>query len=258
MASKHLLHDMWRDVVFFGGKVRRLAVFPWLTWAVDGFSTSFDEISDVLPTLQYGDVGLHRFSGYLSNVAIPGFMIHAWVHTDEGPQGGKIVEAVREGVLYRSALYPMYADYTIILRPRNVTDEERKGACLKAKAIVGTRYDVDFDFDIEKELKFFKGRDAEKAKQSLKHGRRHLRKYDPGFSCTEVAAYAWWHKSEQLGIKRTEHRGRQVIIGDTYINRGFDIHWMSKTVSPDVARTKGTTDSVALDMIADYRRAHPV
>jgi hypothetical protein len=225
---------------------------------VDGFETSFDEISEILPTLQYGDVGLHRYSGYLSNIAIPGFMIHAWVHTDDGPQGGKIVEAVREGVLYRSALYPMYADYTIILKPKNVTDEERKGACLKAKAIVGTRYDVDFEFDIEKELKYFKGRDLEKAKQSLKDGHHHLRKYDPGFSCTEVAAYSWWHRSESLGIKRSEHRGRKVIIGDTYVNDGFEIRWMSKSVNSDVARCKGAVNPATLDLIADYRKRNPV
>jgi hypothetical protein len=152
----------------------------------------------------------------------------------------------------------MYADYTIILKPKAVTEDERKGACKKAKAIVGSRYDVDFEFDIEKELKFFKGKDTERAKKCLQDGRQHMRKYDPAFSCTEVAAYSWWHKSEQLGIKRTEHRGKSVIIGDTYVNEGFEIRWMSKTVNPDIARAKGMATSEGLDMISDYRKRNPV
>ena len=72
-----------------------------------------------------------------------------------------VVEAVSEGVIHRSAIYPLYSDYAIILRPRKVDYKSRRGACKKAKGIVGTRYDHNFQFDIEEELKHYKGDDIQ-------------------------------------------------------------------------------------------------
>lgn len=251
--------ELWRKSVFLVGKIRRLPVFPWVTWAVEDHSISYDEISEALPLIQFGDVGLHRYSGYLANLAISGFMIHAWVHTEQG-MDGKIVEAVSEGVLHRSPFYGMYADYTIILRPKEVTELERKGACKKAKQIIGSAYDVNFKFDIGKELAYFRrrqGGNEELAKRHLEKGQPWIQKYHPAFTCTEVAAYSWWHRREALGIKRTKLRGKSVILGDTFLNPGWNIVWASKTVTADSAKALGLSGA-GLDLIADYRRQHPV
>jgi hypothetical protein len=130
--SGSFFSNLWRRAVFFVGKIRRLDRFPWITWAEIEHRISFDEIMEMADKLQYGDVGLHRHADYLQNIAISGFMIHAWVHTEDGFTG-KIVEAVSQGVLHRNYLYALYSDFTIILRPKNVSESERKGACLKAK-----------------------------------------------------------------------------------------------------------------------------
>lgn len=246
-----MMHDLWRQLVFFGGKIRTLDAFPWITWAADDdHIVTFDEIASAMNLIRYGDIGLHRYAGYLSNVVIPGFMIHAWVHTEDGYQG-RIVEAVRQGVVHRSAIYPMFADYTIILRPKMVSEEERKGACLKAKKIVGSKYDVDFTFDIEDEINYFRGKDEARARAHLKAGEPMIKKYDPAFTCTEVAAYSWWHKREELGIERTEHRGKSVIIGDTFLNPGWEIVWMSRSVTADTAYKLGVSE-MGLAMINAY------
>ncbi len=250
------IDNLWRRAVFFVGKIRRLNRFPWVTWAVEQHEVDFQEIMEMVDKIQYGDVGLHRDAGYLSNVAISGFMIHAWIHTEDG-YVGKIVEAVSAGVLHRSYLYPMHSDYTIILRPKGVCENERKGACKKAKQIVGSKYDVNFKFDIEEEIKYWSGKDEVEARNHLLEGEKLVKEYEPAFTCTEVAAYSWWHRREQLRLFRTKRSGKSVILADTFLNDGWEIVWMSNSVTPESAKELGVPEEGLL-MIERYRKAHPV
>ena len=200
--------ELWRKLVFFSGDIRRLHSFPYVTWAIREHQIDYDEVLEVLPLIKYGDIGIHRDSGYLSNIAIPGFIKHAWIHIDDGIESPKIIEAISEGVVRRNSIYPIFSDYTIILSPKNVSDEERKGACKKAKSVIGEQYDVDFEFDIEEELKFYTGTHEEDAKKDLYESQKHIKKYDHAFSCTELVSYSWWHKREDLRLYRKKRRGK--------------------------------------------------
>ena len=243
--------DGWRQNVFFAGDIRRINSFPWVTWAVREHKITYEEVLEVLPLIQYGDIGIHKDDGYLSNIAIPGFMKHGWIHVEDGIKIPQIVEAVSEGVVKRSSIYPMYSDFTIILSPKDVTDKERKGACLKANNIVGEQYDVNFKFDIEQELHYYTGRHKTEAGQELVAGQEQIRKYDHGFSCTEVVSYAWWHKREELSIYRKERMGKQIIIADDFLNHNWRIKWMSESITPEVAREKGLHEE-GLVMIEEF------
>ena len=234
-----MIDDLWKKIVFLAGDIRRLNCFPWVTWSVHKHKVCLGEILEILPELKFGDVGLHRDWGYLSNVAIPGFMKHGWIHVSSGENPPMIVEAISEGVVLRSALYPMYSDYTVILEPKDVLDRERKGACKKARNIVGENYDVDFKFDIEEEINYYKGTELDAAKCDLSEGEKRLKKYDPAFSCTEVCSYAWWHKREELRLYRKPRRGKNVIIADDFLNNSWKIKWMSQSVNVDVAAKLG-------------------
>jgi hypothetical protein len=206
--------------------------------------------------VRYGDVGLHRDTGYLSNVAIPGFMKHAWIHTEDGITQPLIVEAVSEGVLKRSALYPLYSDYAVILAPRDeqaITEEQRKGACKKADQIVGARYDHNFEFDIEDELKYYRGQNEDEARKHLEAGTALMQNYDYGFSCTEAVSYCWWHRREALEIFRSRSRGKSVILADSFLNRSWKIRWASQQVTVDAARVLGLGEE-GLSLIEEYRR----
>lgn len=251
----NLIDSLWRKAVFFVGKIRRLNSFPWVTWSVEQHEINYQEIMEMVDKLQYGDVGLHREAGYLDNIAISGFMIHAWIHTEDGYQG-KIVEAVSAGVLHRSYLYALYSDFTIIIRAKDVTEDERKGACKKAKQIVGSKYDPNFKFDIEKEIEYWSGKDEEEARNHLLEGEEWLKKFEPAFTCTEVAAYSWWHKREQLRLFRTKRMGKSVILADTFLNHGWEILWMSNSVTSAAAKELGVTEEGLL-MIDEYRKLHP-
>src|SRR3990172_2102065 len=125
-----MIDATWRELVFLAGDIRSLSHWPFATWAKDEHLVRYEEILEALPLIRYGDVGLHRDRGYLSNLAIPGFMKHAWIHVqDDQPKqtaeeklryflgGHEIVEAVSEGVLCRSPLYAMRSDYVIIIGP---------------------------------------------------------------------------------------------------------------------------------------------
>jgi hypothetical protein len=84
-----------------------------------------------------------------------------------------------------------------------------------------------------------------------------LQNYEPAFTCTEVAAYSWWHKREDLRLYRTKRLGKSVILADTFLNNGWEIVWMSKSVTPETAEKYGVTEEGWL-MIEKYRKQHPV
>lgn len=246
-----MIDSIWKKLVFLAGDVRKIRGFPWVTWSCNKRQVCLGEILEALPLLKFGDIGLHRDWGYLSNIAIPGFMKHGWVHVSSGKNPPMVVEAVSEGVVCRSALYPMYSDYTIILEPKNADDKERKGACKKARSIVGEDYDVNFHFDIEDEIRYYSGNEISEAKDSLKDGEKCLKRYDPAFSCTEVCSYSWWHKREDLRLYRKRRRRRNVIIADDFLNNGWKIKWMSQSVNVDLAHRLGLHEE-GVEMIKGF------
>jgi len=282
-----MLDFLWRKGIFWLGDIRRLSHWPFVTWSKDEHLVSYEEVLEALPLIRYGDVGLHRDRGYLSNLAIPGFMKHAWIHVQDqdsqiyrssryagiGVGKSEVVEAISEGVLCRSPLYPMRSDYVIVLSPlaRHGFDEREswtKGACLKARRMVGQPYDHRFEFNIEEELKYDQNTDpfleAEwpqslrfaspwPAKVDLRLAAKQFRRYDIAFTCTELVAYAWWHLREQLGIERRVRYGKQVILADDFINENWRIRWASESVTVDVARQMGLGDE-GVSMIEDWRK----
>jgi hypothetical protein len=256
-----LLNNAWRQVIFFMGDIKRLNAFPWITWSKHEYLVSYEELMPALSLIKYGDIGLHRDRGYLSNVAIPGFMKHSWIHIQDGIECPQIMEALSEGVVKRSPVYPMHSDYTIILTPRetvDVTDEQRKGACLKAKKIEGKPYDHNFKFDIEEELRYYRGQEPDKAKEHLNTAQDQVQSFDYAFSCTEVVGYAWWHCREELGIFRKNRMGKSVILADTFLNRGWRIKWASQSVTVDAAESMGLYDEESLLLIDEYCRSNPI
>lgn len=235
-----LFHNAWRKIVYWVGDIRRISHFPFITWHVHEHLISYEETLQALEHIKPGDIGIHRDRGYLSNVAIPGFMKHGWIHLSSDT----IVEAVSEGVVKRSSIYPIHSDYTIILRPKKYTPDDVDKALNKANTIVGQQYDVDFCFDIEKEVQMFGGKEIEAARENIA-------KWDGGFSCTEVVAFSYFHLREQLHLYRKERRGKMVITADDFLNNCFEIVWCSKSVTSEVAKSLGLHEE-GVDMIKRY------
>ena len=281
-----MIDAIWRKGVFLAGDIRRLSHWPFLTWAKDEHKVSYEEALGALPLIRYGDVGLHRDRGYLSNLAIPGFMKHAWIHVLDanvdrnlyGPvdEYYQIVEAISEGVVCRSPLYAMRSDYVIVLEPKSIgryfvsstmpeiadrmsserADEFRKGACLKARRMVGMPYDHRFEFNIDEELKYYQttgDRMSSFPRNYLQAAANQFRRYDIAFTCTELVAYAWWHLREQLGIERRTKYGKRVILADDFINENWRIRWASESVTVDVAASMGLHEE-GIEMVRGFRR----
>lgn len=250
----------WRRLVFWVGDIYRISHFPWIAWHRTEHLVSIDEAAAALPKIIKGDIGIHRDRGFASNLAIPGFMKHAWIHIDEMRWGEthhmQCVEALSEGVVRHHALNPLHSDYVIILRPKDTKVEERIHACEKARGIVGTQYDADFVFDIEKEIQYFGNIAGSKSGdddlQEIERIEKNLSaEWDGGFSCTEVVAYAWWHCRTALRLFRTRTRGKDVILADQFLNNSFDIVWCSKSVTPEVAQKHGLHEE-GVEMIKAY------
>lgn len=225
-------------IVFWLGDIRRLDAFPWVTWASHDHKIDLSDARKAMAASRPGDIGIHRDSGYLSNLGIPGAFKHAWVCVEHG----MCVEAMSEGVLKRDQLYPLVSDYAIILRPLRVGARATKQAINRANSLVGCEYDANFSFDFEKD-------DAEYKKHSINlssggfHG---------AFSCTEVAAWSWHHCKNKLGIFRSIHAGREAVIADDFLRMNFGIIWMAPSVTVEWATQQGLHEA-GRQKIADFQ-----
>lgn len=256
-------HRAYRRLVFWAGDIRRLHCFPWVTWDVHQHQVEYHEALQILSKCRKGDVGIHRDNGYLSNLAIPGFMKHAWIHVeDPDPVNAMIVEAISDGVVKRHGMFPIRSDFTIILRPKGVSEEDIDRSVKKAESIVGCRYDASFKFDIEDELKLFEKRvtkkvipqeQAQEDRQELDIAQNNIKaEWDGGFSCTETISFAWWHVRRQLRLFRQQSRGKKVILADQLINNSWEIVAMSDSVTPEIAKKMGLGEE-GVDMIKSFR-----
>jgi hypothetical protein len=228
------LHRIFRKIVFWAGDTRRLSKFPWVTWAAIEHKIGLDEVwREAFPKLREGDIILHRDEGFLSNLFIGGFMIHAGIYVGDG----YVVEAISEGVKKRSAAYILYSDYAMILRPKFKNIEEMSSAIREAmywaELAVNCEYDELFDFDIEHE------------REALRKGQ----KKNVKLACTETPLLCYYDYMDQLGIYRRRNInmltrvlgwlglnvGEEVIDADMFVRGNFDIVWKNRELDKKTA-----------------------
>ena len=73
-------------------------------------------------------------------------------------------------------------------------------------------------------------------KNDLRDNEKNMREFNPAFSCTEAVSYSWWHKHEDLRLYRNKVKGKRVILPDYFLNTGWKIKWVSKSVTLDSAK----------------------
>lgn len=246
---------MLRGAAFLAGDIRAVPRAPWVSLGSHTPLCDTGEATEALQTARYGDVGLHRDRGYLTNLTIPGALKHAWIHTDSGA-ANTILEATSEGVHLKHALGPYITDYGVVLRPRGVTDPQTRGACVRAKSIDGADYDTSFHFNIEEELQYYETQQHQNlldARQELSRQEQLLVRWQNAFSCSEAVAYCWWHARETCSIYRNSWMGRSVILPVDFLGFNFEIVWCSRSWTLDVARAQGLNEQ-GLDRLQSFLR----
>ena len=256
-----ILFNIFRRIVFLVGDTRRIRHFPWVTWDVSEHEIGLDEvIREALPVLRAGDVPLHRDKGFLSNVFIPGAMIHAGLYVGDG----YLVEAVSDGVVKRHAAYLLRSDYACIMRPRigdegsAVRDMAVKDACDWALKIIDFPYDVLFDFCGEEERVLIRrhGMDA------VKHGVR--------FACTEIPHFCYLDYIAPLRLFRRRNinlltrllswiglsPGEAVVDADMYVTAEFDMVWCSRSMTVEWCKQMKCGEAF-IHKVSEYWKAHP-
>jgi hypothetical protein len=153
------------------------------------FLITGEQIAELQPRLEPGDVFLERREWYLSNVGLPGFWPHtalyigdapartrsfdddevrAWVreqgradgdfeallrerHPSQYANATRVIEAVSEGVSFTTLEHSAAADSFAVLRPRT-TKRAKAIAVARAFGYIGRPYDFNFDFQTDSAL----------------------------------------------------------------------------------------------------------
>lgn len=152
-------------------------------------------IADIRKTLRPGDVFVTRHDDAMSNLFLPGFWPHSalWL-------GGEadILEAKKDGVLYRDIAETLQVDAFVVLRPTlSAPDIER--AVARGCTHAGKLYDFIFDFRTTDRL-----------------------------VCTEVI-YRSYHGVGGIDFQLTARAGRHCLSAEDLLNQGisqgwFDVH----------------------------------
>ena len=94
--------------------------------------------------LQPGDVIITRHHDAMSNLFLPGYWPHASLYV--GPPGAReVLEARKDGVLFRTLDDTLAVDATVVIRP-DLTPEQIARGLAQAITHEGKLYDFDFDF----------------------------------------------------------------------------------------------------------------
>jgi len=94
--------------------------------------------------LEPGDVIITRHDDAMSNLFLPGYWPHAALYVGE-PGQRQVLEARKDGVLFRTLDDTLAVDATVVIRP-NLTARQIARALAQAITHEGKLYDFDFDF----------------------------------------------------------------------------------------------------------------
>ncbi len=234
-----LFNAVRKQLIFLAGDIRREHCPLGFAWGKYERLIDHDEMAQAVGRSYPGYIGLHRNRGDLSNIAINGFMKHAWIVDIKNTT--RIVEAVSDGVVYRHPHHPLNTDYAVILKPL-VPEEVRHEACRRAREMVGCPYDDTFTFDLEIVSDLFQDKETALA---------NVREYGLGVSCTEMVALCYVGHRRELGLYRTKLGKRQVILPDAFLSTHFEIVWASWHTKPDTVHMLGLHEE-GCSMLREY------
>ncbi|MBT8037708.1 MAG: hypothetical protein KJO21_09205 [Verrucomicrobiae bacterium] len=173
---------------------------PFIKGLGQGHRVTNEVIASVEPMLRAGDVFVTRHDDAMSNLFLPGFWPHAALYLGSqhewddlglqsqgvGPQGGRFLEAKKDGVMFRPIRETLEVDAFMVLRPK-LEAEQLAEALMRAISHEGKLYDFMFDF----------------------------RKADR-LACTEVV-YRSYHGIGPVSFELERHSGRSCLSAEDLI-----------------------------------------
>ena len=149
-------------------------------------------IENIRDQLQPGDVFVTRHDDAMSNLFLPGFWPHSalWL----GDEDANILEAKKDGVLYRQIEETLQVDAFTIIRPKLPPDQLER-ALQRARTHAGKLYDFIFDFRTTDRL-----------------------------VCTEVI-YRTYQGIGPIDFELKLEAGRHCLSAEELLNQGIEQRW---------------------------------
>lgn len=176
------------------------------------------EVIDALrPLLRPGDVFVTRHDDAMSNVFLPGFWPHSalWL----GESGLEILEAKKDGVLFRDLRETLKVDAFTVIRPK-LSSDDIASALTKAKKHAGKLYDFVFDFRTSDRL-----------------------------VCTEVV-YRAYHGVGPINFNLIMEAGRHCLSAEALLNQGIGQEWFDVVAIYGVEDDQLHTGAEAKEMLS--------
>ncbi len=137
----NILEKIYKKTLQIFGDIK---VFPWpmfILYHPEGYKMKGEDVREVLNTIKPGDVLLRGYLRYIDGYFIPGTFSHAGMYVGEN----KVIHSMAEGIFKEDVINFCRCDMIAIMRVRGITDVEINQACIKAKVLIGTKYDFEFE-----------------------------------------------------------------------------------------------------------------
>ena len=173
-------------------------------------------LSEIRALLRPGDVFVTRHDDAMSNLFLPGFWPHSALHL--GAHDAEMLEAKKDGVLFRDLDETLQVDAFVVLRPR-LSDTDIANAMTRARSHAGKLYDFIFDFRTSDRL-----------------------------VCTEVI-YRSYHGVGPINFQLGVQAGRHCLSAEDLLNQGLENEWFDVVALYGVSGPKLMQGDVARDRL---------
>lgn len=200
MSEGSILNRIYDKALTIIGDIK---VFPhpmWIVYDPSEYKVTGEDVQEIIEILQEGDILLRFYKNYLDGKFIKGVFSHAAYYVGNN----NVVHAIAENVQIENIHEFIRCDGICILRFKSITKADIKKASVKARKLVGKKYDFEFESDDDK------------------------------YYCSELVREIYKHKNNTMNIFETEVSmlggllKRRVILPDAFVvSPAFNIIYMN-------------------------------
>jgi len=148
MDIKNILILCRNKILTIFGDIHVNKHFPWIPYyKPEGYSIRGEHVRKLLEICKPGDVLLRGYDDYFD-----GWFIGHWSHAALVLNNFQVIHAIAEGVKTEDLIDFFKTDRVMVLRPKNLIEEEIEKVQERAHSKLGSRYDFGFNFNDPKEL----------------------------------------------------------------------------------------------------------
>jgi len=147
LAPLNLLKAIRNKFFIFVSHLRLSKYPPFVYYKPRGYKVTGADSRKISQELREGDIILRGYTDYVDGLFIRLLSGKPWTHIGYVTSKDRVIHAVAKGVSFEDIYQFCRTDKILVLRPEGLSPQEIEEISARAESMIGTPYDMDFDFD---------------------------------------------------------------------------------------------------------------